>query len=143
MRVLVDTNVLIDFIAQRFPFCTSAEQIVYACGNGKIEGYIAAHSISNLFYILRKQYTVEERRQVLKDMCTLFTVVEIDSKKIVEALGDNGFDDLEDCLQEKCAVAVEADYIITRNIKDFMNAQVKSLDSETFVNTVLNKRQEQ
>jgi hypothetical protein len=128
-----------DYIEQRHPFYESADKIFNACVDNKIEGCIAAHTVLNLFYILRKQYTVEERRQLLKGLCTIFTVIGIDNVKLIDALNDTGFDDFEDCIQAKCAVAFDADYIITRNIKDFVNAQVKCLDSDTFVNTILDK----
>lgn len=137
MQVLIDTNILVDYIQKREPFCESAEIIVNACAEDKIDGYIAAHSISNLFYILRKQFTVEERKRLLKGLCTIFKVVGIDKVTIINALNDNEFDDFEDCLQEKCALTAHADYIITRNIKDFSGARVKCLEADVFVRTVL------
>lgn len=137
MRILIDTNVLVDYIENRQSFSESAEKIINACADEKIEGYIAAHSVSNLFYILRKHYTVQERRRLLKSMCTILSVVGIDHEKIMDALDDDGFDDFEDCLQEKCAVEFGADYIVTRNIKDFENTKVKCLDAEEFVRTIL------
>lgn len=54
MKILIDTNVLIDYIEKRQPFSESAEKIMNACVDDEIEGCIAAHSVSNLFYILRK-----------------------------------------------------------------------------------------
>ena len=137
MLVLIDTNVLIDYIQKRTPFYISAEKIFNACAENKMDGCIAAHSVSNLFYILRKQFTVEERKELLKMLCTIFEVVGIDKESIMAALDDNGFDDFEDCLQTKCALALQADYIVTRNIKDFSNSQVKCLDPDTFVCDVL------
>lgn len=128
MQVLIDTNVLIDYIQKREPFYLSAEKIFNACAENRIEGFIAAHSVSNLFFILRKQFTVEERKGLLKMLCTIFEVVGINKETIMAALDDNGFDDFEDCLQVKCALTVHADYIVSRNIKDFMNSQVRCLD---------------
>ena len=137
MQVLIDTNVLIDYIQKREPFYLSAEKIFNACAENRIKGCIAAHSVSNLFFILRKQFTVEERKGLLKMLCTIFEVVGINKETIMAALDDNGFDDIEDCIQEKCALTVHADYIVSRNIKDFMNSQVRSLDPDTFVCSVL------
>lgn len=67
----------------------------------------------------------------------ILAVIGLEQGKVMEALEDDGFDDFEDCLQEKCAVEFGADYIVTRNIKDFENARVKCLDAEEFVQTVL------
>ena len=72
MLVLIDTNVLIDYIQKRTPFYISAEKIFNACAENKMDGSIAAHSVSNLFYILRKRFTVEERKELLKMLCIIF-----------------------------------------------------------------------
>ena len=55
-RILVDTNVLLDYLLTREPFYEDAEKIVLACVEGKVKGCIAAHSVPNMFFILRKDY---------------------------------------------------------------------------------------
>lgn len=125
MRILVDTNVIIDYLMVREPYYMAAEKIFNGCQTGEVTGYIAAHSISNLFYILRKNLTIEERRELLKSICSLFNVVSIDGKKIRLALNNQGFSDFEDCLQMECAKEVKADYIVTRNVDDFKNSEIK------------------
>ena len=72
MRILVDTNILLDYILDREPYGEAARCVVKACKDGTIKGCIAAHSISNMFFILRKVYAPEERRILLKSLCTLF-----------------------------------------------------------------------
>lgn len=62
-------------------------------------GCIAAHTVSNMFFILRKTYSVEDRRTILKDICKLFDVEGIDRLKIIQALDNSDFKDFEDCLQ--------------------------------------------
>ena len=62
MRILVDTNILLDYILDREPYGEAARCVVKACKDGTIKGCIAAHSISNMFFILRKVYAPEERR---------------------------------------------------------------------------------
>jgi len=57
--VLLDTNILIDYIAYREPYTGSAEKIITLCKNKTIDGCIAAHSVMNIFYILRKSFSVE------------------------------------------------------------------------------------
>ncbi len=119
MRILVDTNVLLDYLLDREPYAKESKKIIRACQQKKLSGYIAAHSITNIFYILRKNYTVEERRMILLDICSLFTVEGIDIYKLQNSLRNEVFSDFEDSLQEECAIASHADYIVTRNIKDF------------------------
>ena len=64
-RILIDTNVLLDYLLTREPYYEDAKKIVLACAEGKVVGCIAAHSISNMFFILRKDYSAVERRKVL------------------------------------------------------------------------------
>lgn len=97
------------------------------CAEKKLEGSIAAHSVMNVFYILRKEFTIEERRKTLTDLCEILTVVGIDKGKIISALANDDFTDVEDCLQNECAIDFSADYIITRNVKDFEKSSVPAI----------------
>lgn len=136
MRILLDTNILIDFIAQRPSFVKSAKNILELCTDKKIDGCIAAHSITNAFYILRKELTSDDRRRVLVGLCELLTVVGIDKDKLIAALENDDFSDVEDCLQTECAKAFSADYIVTRNIKDFENSAVPAILPDDFLKKV-------
>lgn len=91
----------------------------------EITGILAAHSIPNLFYILRKNFSQDERRFLLKNLCEIFQISDLNEKKIVAALENNAFSDFEDGLQEECAVESMADYIVTRNPADFKHSRVK------------------
>ncbi len=124
MRVLIDTNILADALLGRDPYYDIAYNILTMCANRQIYGYIAAHSVSDLFYILRKSMKKEERREALKNICQIVKVEGIDSFKITSALDNESFGDFEDCLQEECAVSISADYIITRNTKDFISSRI-------------------
>lgn len=137
MRVLVDTNVIIDFMMTREPYTADAAQIIKMCADSQIEGYLAAHTIPNLFYILRKNYSVNQRKKLLITLCDIFEVSCIDKKKIIAALENNEFDDFEDCLQFECAKEVVVDYIITRNPKDFENSSVKIVSASDFLHNIL------
>ena len=127
MRVLIDTNIILDALTGRQPYFENADKIIKMCADKNVEGYWAAHSISNIFYILRKDLSVDDRRSVLMNLCDILTVEGVDSAKVVSALKNERFSDLEDCLQDECATAVKADYIVTRNIKDFQNSTVAAI----------------
>ena len=126
-RILVDTNVLLDYLLTRDPFYEDAKRIVGACVDGKVKGCIAAHSISNMFYILRKNYGAKERREVLANLCFIFDVEGIDKAKILSGLQNEEFSDFEDCLQMECAKAYNAEYIVTRNVDDYELSDVKAI----------------
>lgn len=132
MRVLVDTNVILDYLLERKPYMESARKIVLACKQKKLIGCIAAHTVSNMFFILRKSYSVEERRSILKDICRLFDVEGIDRLKILQALDNTDFKDFEDCLQMQCARSFQADYIVSRNLEDFENSEIPCISPDEF-----------
>lgn len=126
-RILVDTNVLLDFLLTREPFYEEAKDIILSCVDGKIEGCIAAHSIPNMFFILRRDYNAKERREILSNICSIFEVEGIDKAKLVACLENEKFIDFEDCLQMECAKAYGADYIVTRNISDYATSGIKAI----------------
>ena len=136
MKVLVDTNILIDYVLVRQPFFSSAERIVMLCDSKKPEGYIAAHTVMNMFFILRHDYKTEERKNILKELCEIFNVVGIDQKKIIASLENEDFSDVEDCLQTECAKSCGADYIVTRNVKDFQNSEVPAILPDEFLKLI-------
>lgn len=136
MRVLLDTNIIIDLIAQRPFFVENAKAILMLCTEKQIDGCIAAHSVTNAFYILRKEFAVDERRKILSELCNLLTVVGIDKEKLISALENEGFSDVEDCLQAECAKAFAADYIVTRNINDFQHSAIPAILPDEFLKKV-------
>ncbi len=133
MVVLVDTNIIIDALANREPYADNAKKILEKCAAREVTGILAAHSIPNMFYIFRKNFSQDERRFLLKNLCNIFKISDLNTKKILAALENEKFVDFEDCLQEECAVESMADYIVTRNPADFANSRVKVILPEEFL----------
>lgn len=133
MKFLIDTNVLVDFFARREPFLADSVQIFELCQKDIVEGVIAAHSIVNMAYILRKTFTLDELKKIFLRLCTLFKVEAIDVEKILLAIEDKGFKDFEDCLQMQCAVNFNADYIVTRNVADFKSSKIPAITPQDFL----------
>lgn len=136
MVVLIDTNVALDFLTMRQPYYESARDVIRTCAEDKVKGYIAFHSVPDIFYILRKSHSEADRRAMLKRLCSVLQVAAASHEKVCNAIEQTDFSDLEDCLQEKCAIEVLADYIITRNLEDFRNSQVKAILPEEFVKMI-------
>ena len=132
-KILIDTNVLLDYLLEREPFFEEAKKIILSCADGEIKGCIAAHSISNMFFILRKDYNAEERREVLLNLCKIFDIEGIDKLKLISGLENESFLDFEDCLQMECAKSYKADYIVTRNISDYITSEVKAIMPKDYV----------
>lgn len=133
MRVLIDTNIMLDYILEREPYTVYSNKIFELCISDKLECVVAAHSITNAYFILRKFMTSEERRTALLDICEIVSVAGVNESKIIGALSRNEFSDFEDCVQDECAAACGADFIITRNEKDFAESKVKAISAEDFL----------
>jgi predicted nucleic acid-binding protein len=127
LAVLIDTDVLLDFLTDRGTFTKAAKEIIKKSQEKKISAFLAAHSVTNIFYILRKIYSISERKQRLMDLCRSISIVEIGHDVIFNALANNDFNDIEDCLQAECAIAAKADYIVTRNIKDYAHSGIPAI----------------
>ena len=84
MVILVDTNIIIDALANREPYADDAKRIMEKCAAREITGILAAHSIPNLFYILRKNFSQEERRFLLKNLCEIFQILKMVCRKNVQ-----------------------------------------------------------
>lgn len=133
MRILIDTNILLDAIIGREPFFPAADAILKCCAEKKIAGVMAAHSIPNMFFILRHAYSEEDRRSILLNLCDILSVESINRKRIVSALRQKDFKDFEDCLQSECAISAKVDCIVTRNKEDFAKSPVPCLTAAEFL----------
>ena len=132
MVLLIDTNVVLDFMLKRKEFYEEAHKIMELCAKEEVKGYVALHSISNIWYILRGVDDTTKREH-LKRICQILEVCAIPHKDVESALDKTDFKDFEDCLQDFCAVAVNADYIITRNTADFAYAETKAITPQIFL----------
>ncbi len=133
MNVLIDTNVMLDYLCQRSEFCEASNKIMEMCAEEKFSGFIAAHSVLNAYFILRKEYGDDERRKIILKYLEIVDVVSINRQKIENCLLNVDFKDLEDCLQDECAASCGAEYIITRNIKDFQQSKISAIIPEDFI----------
>lgn len=127
MLVLIDTNVILDMLEKREPFYESSNDVLSLCASKKIKGCIALHSISNIFYILRKNYSAENRRRLLLGILKFLQVANASHENVQHALERNDFPDFEDCLQDECAKQIHADYIVTRNTNDFITSDIPAI----------------
>ena len=133
MLILIDTNVLLDVIARREPYVIFSEKVIDLCRQEIINGAIAGHSVLNAMYVLRKNFTLTERKEIFLSLCEFLYVESVDFGKIVQALKDDDFSDFEDCLQMQCALSLHADYIVTRNVKDFAASEIPAITPEKFL----------
>lgn len=136
LAVLIDTNVLLNYITNREDkYLNESIRIIELCALGKLNGYIAFHTLSTLWYVLRKK-SDKERRDDLRDICTIFSVASASQAEIIDAIEKDSFVDFEDCLQDKCAKEVGADYIITVNEKDFADSEIEAINPCEFLGKI-------
>ena len=132
MKILIDTNVLIDAAAMRMPFYTFSEKVIDIC-HQDVEGVIAAHSIVNMAYLLRKTLTLSEFKELILSLSEFIKIESVDVEKILRAIEDKDFKDFEDCLQLQCAINFDADYIVTRNVADFKSSKIPAITPQDFL----------
>ena len=133
MKVLIDTNILMDCALCRVPHYKKSAEFMFYCIDNDIERAIAAQSILNMHYILRKTMSDSDRRATLTDIITANNVIPVDFVKLYNALSRTDFKDYEDCVQEECAVSFGADFIVTRNVKDFEKSRIPAVTPEQFL----------
>lgn len=132
MKILIDTNVILDVLCNRTDFVEDSLKVFKYCEVNQIMGCISAMSVSNIVYIMRKELDSERIKEILTVLTSLFTVVDLREADLLKA-ADLDFADYEDALQSVCATRVKANYIVTRNIKDFKNSPVPAIKpSELF-----------
>lgn len=133
MVILIDTNVALDFLTMRQPFYVDARKIISLCASEKVQGVIAFHSLPNIFYILRKSHSDTDRRKMLRKLCMVLRVVGASHERVCSAIERDDFADFEDCLQDECARMVNADCLVTCNLKDFKMAKTKVCSPDEFI----------
>jgi predicted nucleic acid-binding protein len=121
MKVLLDTNIVIDYALERQPFWQNSEQIFLHLQQGRFIGYISASTVSDLYYIIRKQRGHSWTINFLERLVKFCSVPTIDHSVILMAFAAN-FSDFEDAIQYSTAVTSQMDAIVTRNPSDFANA---------------------
>ena len=118
MKILIDTNIIIDNALEREPFWNASEQVLSLIEKGTIAGYISASTFSDLYYIIRKARGRDWTLTYLKQLITFCQIATVNQAAIIMAFTTN-FQDFEDSIQYSTAVVNKLDAIITRNPQDF------------------------
>ena len=126
MKILIDTNVILDVLCSREKFLEYSSKIWKLCEVKKLDGYVSALSIPNIVYILRKELTPEKTQQIIDQIFIVFNIIDLKAEDLKEAAAMKP-SDYEDALQMICASRIKADFIITRNIKDFMESKITAI----------------
>jgi len=125
MKILLDTNIVVDVLSRRGGYEESLQVLRY-CEMRKVEGIASTATIMDVMYIMRKHMDAGKMRDAVRTFLTLVDVVEIRESDILAAL-DSEMSDFEDAVQAFCSKRNRADYIVTRNKKDFTYSPVPAL----------------
>lgn len=132
MRVLLDTNVVLDFVLARQPFFVEANVIFVRLQNGEFDASVSPITPINVFYTTRKEKEKATAFAAIEELLKLVQIARSDSEIFQNALL-LGFNDYEDAVQHECAVAENLDAIVTRNTKDYKNSSVKVYSPTEFL----------
>lgn len=132
-KILIDTDVILDFLFDRKPFSDDASQILSLCELNIIQGYITPVIISNVYYLLRQTAKHEKVIESIKQLLTFIDILVMDTDVVIKAL-NSPFKDFEDALQNYAAENnVEIKIIITRNSKDYKNSNLGVITPENYL----------
>lgn len=131
-KILLDTNIIIDFLGERKNFYDAAAKIITLADRKIIKIYVSAVSMATAYYVLSKY---ENKKAALEKIRKLKVLCEISSMndEVFEKALNAQFDDFEDALQYFSVVGDGCDLIITRNEKDFKNALIPVMNPDSYL----------
>ena len=126
-RVFLDTNILVDLIADRKPFSKHAIEIFKSAEESKTQLFTSSHSIATAHYLLKKYVEEKDLRDILSNLLEFLDVIPVDLDVLKKGLRSN-HKDFEDAIQIICASSITGiDFIVTRNTKDFKTSNIAVL----------------
>jgi predicted nucleic acid-binding protein len=133
MKVLFDTNIVIDILKRREPYYENSNKILMLIADEKIEGIIGTSAITDIYYLIRKQYEdTKTAVDIIFDILEIIKPVDTLTSDIYNA-AELGFNDFEDAVIAAIAVREQTAYIITRDTKDFSKSPVPAITPDAFL----------
>lgn len=134
MKVLFDTNVILDLLLNRQPFCEISARVIDLSATKIVEGYVSASAITDIYYLAYKG--IKDKlmvRSLLEKLLQIVTIAGVTESEIRAAL-QSDWSDFEDAVQYFAACGVNASYIITRNKRDYLSGEIVVVEPEEFLN---------
>ncbi|MBH8565605.1 PIN domain-containing protein [Nostoc sp. CENA67] len=127
MRILIDTNIVLDFMLQREPFFQDAELLFQEIDSDSVLGYVTATTLTHIFYVSRRHTrSIDKARQAVSETLTAMVICPV-NRGLLESAFASGLADFEDAVQIACAVAQGLDTILTRDTQGFLNSSIPIL----------------
>ncbi|MEN8179576.1 MAG: PIN domain-containing protein [Pseudomonadota bacterium] len=123
MRVLFDTNIILDVLLNRKQFVELSAKLVGMVESNNIEGYLCSTTITTLDYLISKAINRKQAKVEIQKLLTIFRIAEVNSK-VLELSVNSGFGDFEDAVQYYSGECCDLSGLVTRNTKDYKNTNI-------------------
>lgn len=135
IKAYIDCNILLDWLLDREPFSSYSAKIIELIETRKIIGLVSPLTLANTYYVISKELNKKIADEFIHDSLHIFLVPGVSLKNVKEAIS-NKFKDFEDDVHSSIAAENGADFLLTRNKKDFKTDKFKVLDAEEFLRIV-------
>ena len=132
MRLMIDANIILDVLQKREPHCQNSTLIWKLCETEQDIGFVSTLAFADLIYIMRKELNAEQITKILERLKMIFQFEDFTASDMEKAAGLQ-CKDYEDAVQAVTAERVRADYIITRNVKDFANSKIPAITPSEYL----------
>lgn len=123
MKLLIDANIVLDVLQKREPYYQDSALIWKLCETGSADGYVSALTMANLLYVMRKELEPNKIVEIINKLSLIFSFTDFCAVDMCRA-AKLKWSDFEDAVQSVIAERVQADYIITRNVRDFQKSKI-------------------
>ena len=136
MRLMIDTNIILDVLLEREPFFGNSKTILDLCESRKIKGFISASTATDIFYLVRKSLqSTEEAYKALGNILNIVKILTVTNDDVNAAFVQRA-SDFEDCLLATCAKSNKCDGIVTRNKRDFLSFGITIFTPEDVIDSL-------
>ncbi len=130
IRLMIDSNIFLDVLLQREPFFESSKAVLKLCEDKKVQGFLSASSVTDIFYIVRKGLqSTDSAYRALGSILDIVKVLTVTNDDVLNAFMQKA-SDFEDCLLATCARSNKCSVIVTRNKKDFLDFGITLMSPE-------------
>jgi predicted nucleic acid-binding protein len=135
-NAFIDSNIILDVFLKNPDLWEKSSIILKLCETKILTGFISSSSVTDLFYIIKKNKDTTDARKALAYILAVFDIVNVDKADLVQAY-NLSIADFEDALQSWCADKIAASVIITRNTNDFVNSTVPAILPDAFLKRLI------
>lgn len=133
--MLLDTNIVLDYILKRSPFFEHSRTIFRWAFEQKIIAYISASAVTDIYYLIKRAKDKETALSFIREIIQFMQIAGVDKDVVLLAL-QNGINDFEDAVQNAAAQNIGISYIITRNVTDFKRSDLKVVSPDIFIESL-------